>query len=181
MEVSRLGVELELQLPAYATATATRDLSRVCNLHHSSWQHRILDSLSEARDWTVILMDTSWICFCCATVGTPWAAFWRMTDRWLILVSSVYRTLYLNYFSCVIFPRSCNNSFCKGGNSFFLPFFFPGPHPWHMEVPRLGFESQLQLPAYTTDTAMTDPSHVCLVRFISTAPWRKCQWGNSFK
>ena len=29
MEVPRLGVQSELQLPAYATATATRDLSRV--------------------------------------------------------------------------------------------------------------------------------------------------------
>ena len=35
MEVPRLGVESELQLPAYATATATWDLSHVCNLHHS--------------------------------------------------------------------------------------------------------------------------------------------------
>ena len=49
MEVPRLGVELELQL-AYATATATRDLSHVCNLHHSSWQRRILNLLSKARD-----------------------------------------------------------------------------------------------------------------------------------
>ena len=39
MEVPRLGVELELQLPAYTTATATRDLSHVCELHHSSQQH----------------------------------------------------------------------------------------------------------------------------------------------
>ena len=31
MEVPRLGVELELQLPAYTTATATRDLSHVCD------------------------------------------------------------------------------------------------------------------------------------------------------
>jgi len=29
MEVPRLGVELELQLPAYATATATPDLSLI--------------------------------------------------------------------------------------------------------------------------------------------------------
>ena len=34
-----------------------------------------------------------------------------------------------------------------------------GPNPWHMEVPRLGFESELQLPAYTTATA-TRPSHI---------------------
>ena len=28
-----------------------------------------------------------------------------------------------------------------------------GPHPRHMEVPRLGVESELQLPAYATATA----------------------------
>ena len=31
-------------------------------------------------------------------------------------------------------------------------------HPWHMEVPRLGIQSKLQLPTYTTATAMPDPS-----------------------
>ena len=35
MEVPRLGVESELQLPAYSTAIAIRDLSCVCDLHHS--------------------------------------------------------------------------------------------------------------------------------------------------
>ena len=40
-EVPRLGVEMELELMAYATATW--DLSRVCNLHHSSWKHWIPD------------------------------------------------------------------------------------------------------------------------------------------
>ena len=42
-----------------------------CNLHHSSPQYRILDPLSEARGRTHILMGTSWICFCYATMGTP--------------------------------------------------------------------------------------------------------------
>ena len=59
MEVSRLGVESELQMLAYATATATQDLSCVCNLHHSSLQRRILNPLREARDGTRILMDPS--------------------------------------------------------------------------------------------------------------------------
>ena len=36
---------------------------------------------------------------------------------------------------------------------------FIGPRPQHMEVPRLAGESELQLPAYTTATAMQDPSH----------------------
>ena len=42
---SQAGVEMELQLPA--TATATPDLSRICDLHHSSQQPRILNPLSE--------------------------------------------------------------------------------------------------------------------------------------
>ena len=71
MEVPTLGVELELQLPAYATATATWDLSQVFNLHHSSQQCRILYPLSNIRDRTCVLMDTSQIHFCLATTGTP--------------------------------------------------------------------------------------------------------------
>ena len=38
MKVPRLGVKPELQLLAYATATAMPDLSYVCDLHHSSQQ-----------------------------------------------------------------------------------------------------------------------------------------------
>ena len=37
-ESSWTGVESELQLPAYITATAMPDPSHVCHLHHSSWQ-----------------------------------------------------------------------------------------------------------------------------------------------
>ena len=45
MEVPRLGVESEVQLPAYTPATAMQDPTRVCNLHQSSWQHWILNLL----------------------------------------------------------------------------------------------------------------------------------------
>ena len=69
MEVPRLGVEWELQLPAYTTVTATRDLSHICDLHYSSRQRLVLKPLSEARDWTV--MDTNWVCHRWATMGTP--------------------------------------------------------------------------------------------------------------
>ena len=71
MEVPRLGAELELQLPAYATATATWDPSLICDLHHSSWQHQILNPLSKAKDPTCNLMVPSWIRFHCTTMGTP--------------------------------------------------------------------------------------------------------------
>ena len=50
MEVPRLGVELDLQLLAYATAIATQNLSHICDLCHSSQQHWILNPLREARD-----------------------------------------------------------------------------------------------------------------------------------
>ena len=59
MEVSRLGVELELQLLAYTRATATPDLSHICKLHHSSRKCWILNPLSEARDQTQSLMILS--------------------------------------------------------------------------------------------------------------------------
>ena len=43
---------------------------------------------------------------------------------------------------------------------FFFFFAFLGPHPQHMEVPRLRVKSELWQPAYTTATATQDPSHV---------------------
>ena len=70
MEVPRLGVKLELQPLAYTTATAMWDLSYVCDLHHSSQQHQILNPPSEARDGTCILMDTSQVHFRWATTET---------------------------------------------------------------------------------------------------------------
>ena len=77
MEVPRLGVESELHLPAYTTAIAMWNPSCVCNLHHSSRQHQILDPLSEARDGTCNLMVPNRICFRCATTGTPFIFFFK--------------------------------------------------------------------------------------------------------
>ena len=63
MEVPMLGAKLQLHLLAYTTATASQDLSCVCDLHHSSWQCQILNPLSEARNRTCNLMVPSWIRF----------------------------------------------------------------------------------------------------------------------
>ena len=62
MEVPRLGAEWELQSLAYATAMP--DLSHVCDLYHSSRQRWILNPLSETRDQTHVLMDTSQVHYC---------------------------------------------------------------------------------------------------------------------
>ena len=52
IEVPGLGVKSELQLLAYtpATATATQDLSCLCDLRRSLGQHRTLNPLSHATD-----------------------------------------------------------------------------------------------------------------------------------
>ena len=71
VEVPRLGVKSELHLVAYTTATATGYLSSICNQHHSCWKCWMPDPLSDAKDPTHILMDTSWIRFHCTTSGTP--------------------------------------------------------------------------------------------------------------
>ena len=65
MEVTWLGVRLELPLPAYATATAKQDLSHVGDLHHSSQ--------SEAREPTCVLRDTSWVGYQWATMGNSYS------------------------------------------------------------------------------------------------------------
>ena len=63
MEVSRLGVESE---PAPQPQQPTAQLMAMP------------DSMSEARDQTRILMDTSWICFYCAMIGMP--AFFHLNE-----------------------------------------------------------------------------------------------------
>ena len=94
MEVPRLGVELELQLLAYTAATAKQDPSCMCDLHHSLWQHWIPNLLSEAKDGTWILMNTSRTGFCWAMMGTSVFSFivikkYRMENSPTKLVLSV--------------------------------------------------------------------------------------------
>ena len=68
MEVPRVGVGSEVQLPAYAIATATPDPSHICNLHCSSWQYWILNLLSMAG----IEPASSWILVRFVTTEPQW-------------------------------------------------------------------------------------------------------------
>ena len=58
MEVPRLRVESELQLPTYTTATAVQDPSHICDLYHASWQCWMLSLMSNATDPAHTLRDT---------------------------------------------------------------------------------------------------------------------------
>ena len=63
MDIPRIGMELELHLTTYTTAPAMPDPTCVCDLHHSSQQHWILNPPSKARDRTDNLMAPSPIRF----------------------------------------------------------------------------------------------------------------------
>ena len=49
---------IEAAAAAYTTGMATPDPSRTCDLQYRLWKCWILNPLSQARDWTCIIMDT---------------------------------------------------------------------------------------------------------------------------
>ena len=56
---------------AYGCSQARGQIgAAAAGLHHSSWQHWILNPLSEVRDRIRILMDSSWVYSHWATMGT---------------------------------------------------------------------------------------------------------------
>ena len=99
VEVPRLGIELELQLLADTIATAMWDPSHVCNLQHSSRKHWILNP-SEAGDRTHNLMDTSWVCFCCAMTGTPGSKYY-IERSYIIIFNKIGIVVVKNIISSV--------------------------------------------------------------------------------
>ena len=118
MEVPRLGVQSELQPPAYTTATATGDLSLICDLYHSSRQCQILNPLSEARDQTHILTDTSQVHYLWATTGTL-----------------LPHSLEIGFSSC--FLKICKHSYIHFRYEFFVRYkiLYLLLQPWFLDSP----------------------------------------------
>ena len=75
MEVPRLGVESELQLPAYTQPQEHGIRAASATYTTADDNAGSLNPLSKARDRTYILVDTSQICFHCTTMGTPFFFF----------------------------------------------------------------------------------------------------------
>ena len=154
------------------------DPSCICNLHCSSRQHQISNPLSEARDQTHVLMDTSQVHQRWATTRAPAFAAFSVYVTYTCKSGRASSFQFFLVCSCLTLFISLFISFIKIYVSsplqvlFFLNFFvFFGPHLQHMEVPRLGVESELQLPAYTTAIATPDLSHICNLYHSS----RQCQ------
>ena len=86
-------------------------------------------------------------------MGTPNILFLDIRGAYMTLAFlPINRTVYLKRMHCMI---------CKLYLNKFNFFFFLGTHLWHMEVPRLGIESELLLLAYATATAIPDPGCIC--------------------
>ena len=68
---------------------------------------------------------------------------------------------------------SCSGICCFYSHS---DLFFLGLHQQDMEVPRIGFESEPQLPAYITATGMQDLSHVCNLCCSLQQYWSLTHW-----
>ena len=86
MKVPIWGVKSELQLLAYAIAMP--DLSCVCDLPHSSPQWEILNSLSDAKDPTQVLMDTSQGSLLLSHNGTHIIVFYNLNNHHVIYLQN---------------------------------------------------------------------------------------------
>ena len=135
MEVPRPGVELELQLLAYATATAMPDLRSVCDLHHSSGNagsliHWARPGIEPASSWILVSFVTSepqWELLKCVSYRQLRVASWCfypfihlcLLTSCLCCMHLIWLPMWLNltltYYSFYIVP----SVLC----SFFLPSF----------------------------------------------------------
>ena len=65
-------------------------------------------------------------------------------------------------YNCIVYIKVAKRGGVLGGGLFVL-----GLHPRHMEIPRVGVQSELDLPA----TATPDPRHVCNLHHSSQQGW----------
>ena len=108
MEVPRLGSNQSCSHQPLPQPQQWQDLSHICNLHHSSQQHQILNPLSEASDQNHILMDTSRVRYCWVTTGTP---------LWLFYIPNSLLKFWL--YSSILFPSSVSILISNVLNSLF--------------------------------------------------------------
>ena len=74
---------------AFGGSQARRPIgATAAGLHHSSWQHWLLNPLSKARVQTHNLMVPSWICFRCAMIGTP-RVFFLLGSHYIAMIDCI--------------------------------------------------------------------------------------------
>ena len=150
MEVPRLRVKLDLQLPAYTTATATRDPSHICDLYHSSRQCQILNPPGKARDWTY----ASWIRFLWAMTGTPFVVSFNEKKALNGVGQGNFSQLATSQWSDTFASRflSDYSTFLRTESKSFLEF-----SPWCS-----GLRIRLQASSYSSDLTSSLGTSTCL-------------------
>ena len=107
-----------------------------------SLTHWARPGIKPTTSWFLVRFVNHW-----ATMGTPFLCFLYYYFFNVIptfIFSSLLLPIYIYIIIIIII---------------ILPFL--GPLSQHMEVPRLGVESELEPLAYATATATQDPSHIC--------------------
>ena len=142
MEVPRLGIKSELQLPAYTTAIATWDPSCIFDLYHSSWQRQI------SNHWQ--------------GQGLNPHPHGQQSDSFPLCHKG--NSLFLLQLSLLLVSNpKLHQDWCQGAYClcFLLGviFVFLGLHPHHY-VGSQARELELQSLAYTRTTATPDLSHI---------------------
>ena len=111
---------LKLQLPAYTTATVTPDPSHVCDPHHSSRQHQLLNPLNEARDSICNIMVPSQIHFQCATTGTPTITICK-SNNWVCWFFSAWLSVCHLWLKDFLGNRIARDGLCEQAEGFLIP------------------------------------------------------------
>ena len=127
-------------LPVSSLATShpsASDLSRTQSLNFAEHKTLFL-AFPEEASCAFIWLLTGWV-----QIPTQSLLSWSVLGWFLHLAGPQFPHLYSGAYNIFIY--------------LFLFFVFLGPHSKYMDVPRLGVEWELELPAYTTATAMRDP------------------------
>ena len=75
----------------------------ICNLHRSSWQRQILNPLSESRDRTSILMDTSQFCNLLSPNGNSLDFQIITVNLYIVFFYSFYGSFLISKIVCICF------------------------------------------------------------------------------
>ena len=134
--------------------TATQHPSRICDLYHNSWQHWILNLLSQVRYWTHILMVTSWKepqwelwhflimklnfnnLFVEEIVHFKFPTKLYLKQYWQVRYNPLWMHVHQCFSAIFYIFVSLRSLFFV----FFGSFIFLGSYLRHMEVPRLGVQ-----------------------------------------
>ena len=121
--------------------------------------------------------NATWAC-----AGCPWhKSVWLEGSGWggkkLRLIPSLLATAKFMYPSSKLSPINIIILGVPFLLLLLLSFIFLGPHPQHMEIPRLGVETKLPLLAYSTAIATRDQRHICNLHYSS----QQCQIFNPLR